>query len=375
MKSKKVVVMVVMGMLAAIPLMAPPFISYLQGLHSVTGGISTVPANGDINPYGIFMVPKTIGKLVRGNMLVSNFNNSANLQGTGTTIVQISPTGQRSLFVQLNPASYAINPQRIGLTTALVVLSNGWVIVGSLPTLDGTSATATDGNIFILNSTGKVVKILNGSMIHGPWDADVLENGSRASLFVTNVMDGTVVRIVLSAPKDTGTNAPVELSRTIIGSGFTHRADPAALFIGPTGLAVDFLRIKIQAIANVDLYVADTLNNRIMVIHSADTRTSSAGIGDLVYQGGALNQPLGLVITPFGTLLAANAADGNIVEVSRFHQQLGHFTINANGAGTLFGLLTRPFGIPAGLQDGFSFSTARGVWLVDDGSNTLRLLH
>ena len=52
---------------------------------------STVPSNGDINPYGVFAVPRTVGRLNRGSILVSNFNASNNLQGTGTTIVQISP--------------------------------------------------------------------------------------------------------------------------------------------------------------------------------------------------------------------------------------------------------------------------------------------
>src|SRR5690242_20025153 len=63
---------------------------------------STVPSNGDVNPYGMAVVPTTTGSLVRGNILVSNFNNSANLQGTGTTIVQISPTGSVTLFAQID---------------------------------------------------------------------------------------------------------------------------------------------------------------------------------------------------------------------------------------------------------------------------------
>ena len=50
--------------------------------------VSTVPANGDVNPYGVAFVPNgfpTGGPLEPGDVLVSNFNNSANLQGTGTT--------------------------------------------------------------------------------------------------------------------------------------------------------------------------------------------------------------------------------------------------------------------------------------------------
>jgi hypothetical protein len=45
------------------------------------------------------------GKLKAGRILVSNFNNSASLQGTGTTIVDISPEGGVSQFAQISAAS------------------------------------------------------------------------------------------------------------------------------------------------------------------------------------------------------------------------------------------------------------------------------
>lgn len=350
--------------LAIMPLLADAKQPYIRRFHNITAGFSTVPANGDINPYGCAVVPETIGDLVKGNVLVSNFNSSGNLQGTGVTIVQISPTGQLTLFAQLDPTTFPINPQRIGLTTALVVLKKGWVIVGSLPTLDGSAATATAGDIFILNSSGDVVKILNGWPINGPWDATVWEEGNHASLFITNVLDGTVaaspnvvntgtvVRINLYAPRDTGENAPLEISRTIIGYGFPQRTDPAALVIGPTGLALG---------PGHTLYVADTLSSRIAAIPNAVRRHTMAGIGTTVSQGGALNQPLGLVMTPNQDLLTVNGGDGNMIEMSRAGRQLRVLTINADGAGTLFGLAIHP--------------ANKGVYFVDDGINALRLLY
>lgn len=63
--------------------------------------VSTVPANGDVNPYGVTQVPVTTGNLVQGDILVSNFNNSANLQGTDTTIKEISPAGAVQTFTKL----------------------------------------------------------------------------------------------------------------------------------------------------------------------------------------------------------------------------------------------------------------------------------
>ena len=63
---------------------------------------STVPANGDVNPYGVAFVPRNFstgtGPLHAGDILVANFNNNQNLQGTGTTIVDISKSGAQSLF-------------------------------------------------------------------------------------------------------------------------------------------------------------------------------------------------------------------------------------------------------------------------------------
>ena len=77
--------------------------SYLQQFHKITTIASTVPRNGDLNPYGVWIVRDTIGRLHRGNILVSNFNNKKNLQGTGRTIVQITPSGHRTTFATINP--------------------------------------------------------------------------------------------------------------------------------------------------------------------------------------------------------------------------------------------------------------------------------
>jgi hypothetical protein len=138
--------------------------SFLSKFHTMSTLASTVPKNGDVSPYGTVVVPRSLGKLVQGDVLVSNFNNSANLQGTGTTIVQISPEGKRFLFAQINSKALpGLCPGGVGLTTALVVQQRGWVIVGSLPTEDGTAATAKAGCLIVLNSTGKVVETFAGS--------------------------------------------------------------------------------------------------------------------------------------------------------------------------------------------------------------------
>jgi hypothetical protein len=342
--------------------------AHAQGKHSNSISVvaSTVPANGDVNPYGIARVPRSTGSLIKGNILISNFNGSANLQGTGTTIVQIAPDGTSSLFAQIDASSLpGPCPGGVGLTTALAVLSKGWVIVGSLPTTDGTAATAQAGCLLVLNHDGNVVETFYGSLINGPWDMAAWDGGSSADLFVTNVLNGTVaaggkvvhsgdvVRLTLSLAN--GAMPSLE-SITVIASGFPERTDPAALAIGPTGLGLD---------ANGDtLYVADSLSNRVAAIPLPLYRVSSAGTGATVTQGGSLNDPLGLTVAPGGNILTVNGNNGLLVETTPDGQQINATLLdnsgNPPGAGALFGLID---------------VTGVGIYYVDDATNTLNLFH
>lgn len=162
---------------------------------------TTVPSNGDVNTYGIVTVPRSVGSLHRGDLLISNFNNSSNAQGTGTTIVQIPPGGGSTtpgtapVFAQINPSTLpGACPGGVGLTTALAVTRSGFVIVGSLPTSDGTSATAQAGCLLVLDSHGNVVRTISGGPINGPWDMTAVDHGANVTLFVTNVLNGTVAQ-------------------------------------------------------------------------------------------------------------------------------------------------------------------------------------
>jgi hypothetical protein len=337
---------------------------FIEDLHVISTIASTVPGNGDVNPYGIATVPITTGALVKGEILISNFNNSSNLQGTGTTIVEMTPSGNLKVFATIDPGSLpGPCPGGVGLSTALAVLRSGFVIVGSLPTSDGTSATAKAGCLIVLNSSGQPVLTLAGNGINGPWDMTAVDFDFAAVLFVTNVLNGTVaadgavasegsvLRILLLTPPG---GEPREVARKIIASSFEERTDPAALVIGPTGLGFA---------PDGRLFVADTLQNRIAVIRDALFRVSDAGAGDTVSQGAALNQPLGLAIAPNGDILTVNGGDGNIVETTAHGRQTAvkGIDVSQQGAGTLFGLAITPNG--------------KGVYFVDDGNNTLNLLH
>lgn len=338
--------------------------------HTITTIASTVPGNGDVNPYGLVVVPMTTGKLVQGNLLISNFNASSNFQGTGTTIVQISPMGQRTLFAHIDANHLpGTCTGGVGLTTALAVLRSGWVIVGSLPTTDGTAATAQAGCLLVLNSSGKVVETIYGTLINGPWDMTAVDRstasgGGSAALFVTNVLNGTVaahgnvvhggtvVRVDLTLSMG---SAPFVQAMTVIGSGFAERTDPAALVIGPTGVGLSK--------DGFSLYVADSLNNRIAAIPFPLTRISSAHTGLTVTKGGALNDPLGLTVAANGDILTTNGDDGLMVETTPVGLQVSTDQLDSSGnppgAGALFGLVT----------------VGPNVYYVDDATNTLNLFH
>jgi hypothetical protein len=356
---------------AALPCVASAD-AFINSFSTVSTLSSTVPANGDVNPYGVAVVPRDVGKLKAGSVLVSNFNNAGNLQGQGTTIVQITPAGALSTFAQLDAASLPGDcPGGVGLTTALTVLKRGWVIVGSLPTTGPNAAFAGAGCLIVLDANGNAVETFHHGAINGPWDLASVDNGEDAVLFVSNVLNGgvtdaggavvnagTVLRLGLEVPDGDsaslgGSEFPTIVSQTIVGSGFSERTDPSALIVGPTGLGF-----------NPDthvLYVADTVNNRIAGIPHALERPDSAHAGNDVTANINLNQPLGLAIAPNGDILTVNAGDGNIVETTPAGAQIATFTLIQNGAGGLFGLAVAPGG--------------KGVYFVNDIDNSLQLFH
>ncbi len=341
---------------------AASFPAFVGPLHHVTTLASTVPRNGDVNPYGVAVIPRSTGHLWQGNILVSNFNNKANVQGTGTTIVEITPRGAVSLFAKVNPHLRGC-PGGVGLTTALSVLRSGWVIVGSLPTRGGNVSGA--GCLIVLDKWGHVRETFAGHGINGPWDMTAGDFGRTADLFVTNVLNGTVaakgktvfggtvLRILLIIPRF---GLPFILRTDTIGSRFAEHLDPAALVIGPTGVGLN---------RNGTLYVADTVANRIAAIPDAVFRVTSAGRGFTVTRGRHLNGPLGLVVAPGGHILTVNSGDGNLVETTPFGFQIAVRTLDSSGsppgAGALFGLAVKP--------------SHRAVYFVDDATNTFALLH
>jgi hypothetical protein len=346
---------------------------FLDTIHRHKPLTTTIPENGDQNPYAIVVAPVSAGKVQKDDVLIDNFNNLSNLQGLGTTIVDYNPTTkQTTLFAQV-PRDLPACPGGVGLTTAMTMLKSGWVIVGSTPSRDGTTATKGDGCLLVFDANGRLATVWSGPDINGPWgNMATVDNGTSAMLFVSmsgfevpswrvsdpvtgysvTIPKATVLRLELSIPPG---RTPEIVRRTVVASGFGQRANRDVFLIGPTGLALG---------PDNTLYVSDALENRIVAIPEATTRTSSAGTGREVTRGGFLHRPLAMITAPNGHLVVCNAQNGQVVEFDPISgKQLAAQWVDANqaqsppGNGDLFGIALTPDG--------------KGFYYVEDEMNTV----
>jgi hypothetical protein len=323
---------------------------------------STIPLNGDVNPYGVAFVPEGFpggGHISAGDVLVSNFNDSTNTQGAGTTIIRqpehgpIAPPGSAITFFS-SPLP--------GLSTALGVLRGGYVVVGNLATPKGSFSTIVCRKVpgscalQVINRFGHVNATWDDP--DGPWDLTIDDHGGSAHIFVSNVLSGKVVRFDVTV---TSTGVTIAKKDPVtIATGYTVQPSTAAVVLGPTGLAFDELTDT--------LYVASTADNAIYSVSRASHRTTAVTKGDRVFSNPHLIGPLALRFAPNGDLLTANGdatpnADplhpSEIVEFTRWGEFVREYNVDASQGGA-FGLDTR-----ADADGGANFA------FIDDVTNNL----
>lgn len=267
--------------------------------------VSTMPSNGDNNPYGVVLVAGSPGGpgglLETGDNLVSNFNatiSGTSVMGTGRTIVDIR-TG-----AQLKPPFYTAPMVFKGVDLAFAQLG-GLFIIGNVPV---TGSTAGPGALTVLNSHGTVLTRLSDpkdEFIDGPWGLAINSTSSTtAQLFVSNLENGTVWRLDVTVGGMTGVTLT---SETRVGEGYTSVVDFPSSANGPAGLAFDS--------AHDILYVASEQDNEIFAIDDASTiTTNQTSPGTVVYKDDThLHGPTGLVfVAGNGHLLTANDDGVNV---------------------------------------------------------------
>ena len=195
------------------------------------------------------------GKLVRGDVLVSNFNNRA--ERAGDRIEH-----RRDLAASASAAcspSFRAPPGDAGggLTTALVALRSG-VRDRRQPARAGRQLDQGAGrraDRSQLARPGGRDRSPRGD-INGPWDMTAVDHGSNAVLFVTNVLNGTVAangqgrQAGHGGPDRTehsaGGATPTVTSNQVIATGFTEHTDPNALVVGPTGVGLGRRRCPVR---------------------------------------------------------------------------------------------------------------------------------
>jgi hypothetical protein len=319
---------------------------------------STIPSNGEVNPYGVAFVPEQFpagGIINPGDVLVSNFNDANNTQGRGTTIVVQPAHGSPAVPMT---ALVFFSSQQPGLSTALGVLQAGLVVVGNLPTADGSFDTIGAGSLQVIDRRGLLLQTLvDATYLNGPWDLAIDDRGALAHLFVSNVNLGTVTRLDV-AVSSAGLKV---LKKATIARGYSHVPNGPALILGPTGLAYDRTHDV--------LFVASTNDNAVFSVPQAEELRQPVNLGNLVFSDPHLRGPLALKFAPNGHLLTANGDAVNadpqhpseIVEFTTDGRFVHEYNVDA-GQGGAFGLDT-----VADSDSGFNFAA------IDDVTNNLTI--
>ena len=230
-----------------------------------------------------------------------------------------------------------------------------------------------DRCLLVLDPNGKLVATWAGPTISGPWgNMAVMDKGTSATLFISmagfdvpgpRVLDpathypvvlhkATVLRLELTIPEG---KAPLLTSQTVVANGLAQRADTDNFLFGPTGLALG---------EDDTLYATNGLQNTIIAIDHATTRTDSAGTGRVVTKDGLLAWPLAMAWTPEKHLIVTNGKNGQLVEIDPVagKQVYAQWIDNDQaqsppGNGDLFGIAMTPDG--------------KGFYYVEDDMNTL----
>ena len=344
-----VATMIAIAVTTAVPaIAADPFIPRLLNT-------SASPANGDVNPYGVAFVPEGFpggGRIKTGDVLVSNFNDSANIQGTGTTIISFSPD---AAVAPPGTANVFFNSSLPGLSTALGVLRAGFVVVGNVPTNGGAFPTLP-GALQVIDRNGTWVQTLTDTtFLDGPWDLAVDDHGTSAHIFVSGVENGTVSRLDVTV----GPHGLTVTGKVTLAWGYTVQPNTAALILGPTGLAFDS--------RTGTLYVASTADNAIYAVSNAIRATNAVQRGRVIFASSHLRGPLALRFAPNGDLLTANgdavnadpAHPSEIVEFTPGGRFVREYDVDAGQGGA--------FGLDAVVDSGGRFNYAA----VDDVTNSL----
>lgn len=308
---------------------------------------STSPSTpADVNPYGLDVAKVTSGGIDAGDLVVCDFNDPGNVQGTGTEIVALHPVvGSAPRLITKDHTLKGCN--------ALAMAPNGSIWAAAF--------SANDNPIF--TSGGTLISALS----NGPWHHPFGEAFAPPHTFyVSNAQDGSIVRVSVTAGPS--------FSFTVIATGFPVNGGKPGSILSPSGL-------NYQSNGDI-LYIVDGQNDTLYAINNVSNvgangiavnangqsfSGGSAASGQVVYTGPPLNGPISSAILPGGNIALGNTLDPDgqnlIVEVSPTGQLLNVKNVDTGPAGALFGMVAT----------GTSAATTK-LYFNDDNDNTVKVL-
>jgi hypothetical protein len=305
--------------------------SILAQLNKETTIGSTVdPITGDQNPYGLDVAPNDGGAIHRGDLVVCNFNDSANVQGTGNAIIALSPQPGSA------PRPVAHNGALLGCTEN-VQTNDG--------TLWVTAFTAPD--VEVLSPTGTVLQTLTGSPFTAPFGLTLAQDPGAAGdpvFYEGDASTGDIVRIHagrLGVPSD------------VIATGFAVNHGVPGTELGPGGLQYEPSHDR--------LYIVDGTNNTLYELRHVSTipvngiavnadGTSFSGPfahrARVVFSGNPLNSPISSSLFPNGNIVIGNTGNPNglnlMVEVTPHGKVAFVRNVDKGASGAIFGMTIAP---------------------------------
>jgi hypothetical protein len=305
----------------------------LQALtQQSTLGSTTDPVGQGLNPYGLAIEWTSSGLVEQGDLIACNFNDAANTQGTGTTVVDLHPN------VGASPILIANSPELLGCSS-VTTLPDGNIV-----------ATASQANALVLVSPTAVNTLstpYSSDTFYNPWSVIFADEPHNVSaLYVSNSTKGTLDRIVLNSDDS-------QASFTEIATSFTASGSPGSI-LAPSGLTYD---------DSIDtLYVVDSANNAVLALNNVSTigadgvqvnvsggtdsfTGANAGDAHVIASGAPLDGPISASLLPSGNLIVGNTLNPSgtnlMLEIQPFGPGAGVVytrNVDTGAAGALFGI-------------------------------------
>ncbi len=324
--------------------------SILATLSTATTIGSTVdPVTGDQNPYGLDIAPSDSGLIHRGDLVVCDFNDSANVQGTGNAIIALAPQPGSS------PRPIITNAALLGCTE-------------NVQTRDGTiwETAFVAPDVAIVSPAGTLLKALKGSPFAAPFgitlarDADGI--GNDPVFYESDATTGDIVRISAGG---------AGVQSVVIATGFAVNDGVPGTELGPSGLQYDASHDR--------LYIVDGTNNTLVEFRHVSTipaggitvaanGTSFSGPfahrARLVFSGSPLNGPISSALLPNGNIAIGNTGNPNgenlMVEITPHGKVADVKNVDTGASGAIFGMTAT-----SGNEGAFT------LYFNDDNSNTV----